>query len=696
MTVFRLKKYVEEDTIDQFARELQNLVEDDRYDLLFRRCDNGVTMFHSIAFHGRPNFLNFLSSFYPDLFLKTENVFFPSHIYNNSYEYIILKKNKKEVLQINGANKNLMYRSSVMKPEQDGDIKRDVFWHIICQWMQSFGSTADPTFRLLIQSVLRGTDSFSNSILLNLVEFERLSILKFIKTMVKKFDDFLDFTDITQVGEKDERTLFVPFPLPLVSPNSIQRILERFDSQGRVCNMHFSNQRKFTGPAEHSNSCKGREVILTTKEIAIILKERRIRQQEQRLVQIGQALIKQQEEQRTEQLKIQQATQSQLRLENLEKENEILRIQLAEKERELQGKTEASFHSSTITNIFDDGLIEPTKYLKCMICLQVQKNATGVIKKILYEKFRNFFCCVTNLLSYQIFNKKRNKLNKKVAPKNKDKNKKTIFILACEQFYLKVVNKTKLSKFFRVLDTNLIYRNIGVRHNNRNVTTIPVKPRFSLGYWKFRGLGHPARLMLVYGGHDNFEDVTYQRGPPPGYSREEWTSVKHKLNLDFPNLPYLIDNENNLRLTQSHAIYRYLARELEIGSQNSQEKAQEEMMGDLLKDLVGQWTKLCYSADFETTYHHFFQQLSDPFSFFQSWLQGKHTARTWLGGNNLCYADFILFEFIDQTIKLHPQAYERFPELIRFYKGFKALPHLQHYFATGPVYPINGPTAKFK
>ncbi|ETO12784.1 glutathione S-transferase Mu 2 isoform 1 [Reticulomyxa filosa] len=167
------------------------------------------------------------------------------------------------------------------------------------------------------------------------------------------------------------------------------------------------------------------------------------------------------------------------------------------------------------------------------------------------------------------------------------------------------------------------------------------KPRFTLAYWKIRGLAQPARLILAYGGHSNFEDVAYTIGPAPEYSRSEWLDVKFSLDLDFPNLPYLIDHYHNLRITESHAIYRcvvsplirksllflsaqnfvrqrsyrnvcistttkkiiqmkindnsYLARELGIGSTNSKDIARDEMIGDTLKDLFSQWAKVCYS-----------------------------------------------------------------------------------------------------
>jgi len=219
------------------------------------------------------------------------------------------------------------------------------------------------------------------------------------------------------------------------------------------------------------------------------------------------------------------------------------------------------------------------------------------------------------------------------------------------------------------------------------------KPRFTLGYWKIRGLAQPARLILAYGGQSNFEDVTYELGP-------QWFDVKFKMGLDFPNLPYLIDHTNKVRLTESHAIYRYLARELKIGSSDSQGRAYEEMIGDTFKDLFGQWTQLCYSKDFESLKDGFIKKLPDLLGPLESWLKGADTdaPRKWLGGKNLCYADFILFEFIDQTSKLCGHVYEKFPELTRFYKAFKALEPLQDFFKTDCCcrYTLNGASALFK
>lgn len=54
-----------------------------------------------------------------------------------------------------------------------------------------------------------------------------------------------------------------------------------------------------------------------------------------------------------------------------------------------------------------------------------------------------------------------------------------------------------------------------------------------------------------------FEDVTYEQGDGPGFSDAAWTDVKDTLELDFPNLPYYIDED--VKLTDSLAIMKYIS-----------------------------------------------------------------------------------------------------------------------------------------
>ena len=50
-------------------------------------------------------------------------------------------------------------------------------------------------------------------------------------------------------------------------------------------------------------------------------------------------------------------------------------------------------------------------------------------------------------------------------------------------------------------------------------------PKLTIGYWKIRGLISPIRYMLEYLGVD-YEDVQYEQGEGPEFSRDAWMSVK--------------------------------------------------------------------------------------------------------------------------------------------------------------------------
>ena len=43
------------------------------------------------------------------------------------------------------------------------------------------------------------------------------------------------------------------------------------------------------------------------------------------------------------------------------------------------------------------------------------------------------------------------------------------------------------------------------------------------------------RLLLEYTG-ERYKETGYLCGPPPGYDKSGWLSVKETLNLDFPNV----------------------------------------------------------------------------------------------------------------------------------------------------------------
>merc|ERR1712117_992009 len=106
------------------------------------------------------------------------------------------------------------------------------------------------------------------------------------------------------------------------------------------------------------------------------------------------------------------------------------------------------------------------------------------------------------------------------------------------------------------------------------------------GYWKIAAYAAPARMMLYYAGVQ-YKEVMYE-------ARNEWYDIKFKMDLGFPNIPYLIDHHTNIRCTESLAIYSYVARTLGIGSQSDPERLYNDMVIGFLKDMWRAWIELCY------------------------------------------------------------------------------------------------------
>merc|ERR1711893_59720 len=118
-----------------------------------------------------------------------------------------------------------------------------------------------------------------------------------------------------------------------------------------------------------------------------------------------------------------------------------------------------------------------------------------------------------------------------------------------------------------------------------------------LGYWAIRGLAQPIRFILEYTG-TQYEEDRIVAGPAPDFDRSEWTNKKFTLGLDFPNLPYYIDGK--IKLTQSNAILRYIARKNGLEGQTEEERCRVDLMLEQSMDFRNGWVRLCYNPDFDS------------------------------------------------------------------------------------------------
>ena len=213
----------------------------------------------------------------------------------------------------------------------------------------------------------------------------------------------------------------------------------------------------------------------------------------------------------------------------------------------------------------------------------------------------------------------------------------------------------------------------------------------TLGYWKIRGLAQPIRLLLGYT-KTEFEDKTYDVGDAPTYDRSSWTNVKFTLGLDFPNLPYLIDGE--IKLTQSNAILRYIARKHNMDGNTIHEKCRIDMMENELMDFRIAFSTLCYFTKPE--------ELNETLTRYKTSVHTRLKAyNDFLGesnfvvGDKLTFVDFVFYELLDAHKSLQEDILASHPNLEAFVERFEELPEIHEFMRSDKFFkgPLNGKMA---
>jgi glutathione S-transferase len=213
-----------------------------------------------------------------------------------------------------------------------------------------------------------------------------------------------------------------------------------------------------------------------------------------------------------------------------------------------------------------------------------------------------------------------------------------------------------------------------------------------LGYWNTRALAHDLRAMLVWGGVE-FEDRRYTVGPPPLYDKSDWYDVKEGLGLGpFPNLPFLLDpSAQGVAITQHQTILRYLARKLGLEGKNEAAVVAADMASEAVREWLDAFCSLTYASYLsysgskgkylaETLPHHarrfeacLLEQQNKQNKQNKQGQKNKKSQKgqqqqeeggVFLGGVGeaaLTYADFFLFEVLEQHRLWNCTALEAFP-----------------------------------
>lgn len=182
----------------------------------------------------------------------------------------------------------------------------------------------------------------------------------------------------------------------------------------------------------------------------------------------------------------------------------------------------------------------------------------------------------------------------------------------------------------------------------------------------------------------------YEQGDAPNFSVECWTSVKNTLGLDFPSIPYLIDEET--KLTDPYAIMLYLATSFapETLGRTPEEKGEIDMLYSQLKDVKSAITGPCYVGQDRAVLAATAKNKMKPIVDYL----GK---KDYLFGENLTFLDFYLLEQCDFVQWLtNNEFFNENKNVARYVKRMKGLRQIKRYIKSDRFVekPFNNKVAK--
>lgn len=195
-----------------------------------------------------------------------------------------------------------------------------------------------------------------------------------------------------------------------------------------------------------------------------------------------------------------------------------------------------------------------------------------------------------------------------------------------------------------------------------------------LTYFAVRGRAETARLLLEFAG------VAYQERR---VSVEEWPALKATLPLG--QLP--IYEEGDLRIVQSHAIYRHLARKHNLYGSSEAERIQCDIIEEFCVDAINSVGTLFWNPQFASVRQEYEQTTVPLLLERMHYLATKNESDSgFLVGNRASFADFLSWHFLDYIRALSPATLEKFPRLVAFRNHIGSLPAIAAYL-TSPRRP---------
>jgi len=225
-----------------------------------------------------------------------------------------------------------------------------------------------------------------------------------------------------------------------------------------------------------------------------------------------------------------------------------------------------------------------------------------------------------------------------------------------------------------------------------------------LYFYPVRGRAETARLLLMYSG-TKYEDIKVSKEQWPAMiekmpvgqsctkhenikvSKEQWPAVKEK--MPTGQMPVL--DVDGIKICQSTAIIRYLARECGLTGKNSLDMARADMIVEGIRDM---WDhlKVVYLPKIEgnkkTSDEKWAQMVDTTLKLFLDTNTRflNENGGQWFVGDSLTYADIAIAEFVSCMEDCFCQSIlDNYPQLKAFKEKIFSLPKLKEYVSQRPA-----------
>ena len=193
-----------------------------------------------------------------------------------------------------------------------------------------------------------------------------------------------------------------------------------------------------------------------------------------------------------------------------------------------------------------------------------------------------------------------------------------------------------------------------------------------IGYWKIRGLATPLRMLMEHIGQP-YENVYYEQTDAPEFNCDAWFSVKFNLGLEFPNLPYIKDEE--FHMTETIPIMQYLADKYkpELLGADAQQRAKVNMVTSVVVGVKNATTGPCYSTgDISAVIGAAKKGLEPIVKFLGN--------NKFLTGESVTFIDFYFWEMLQAIRVSYPDLCTDFPTLAVYHETVRAVSGVKEYF----------------